>query len=63
MNFYDPCNLLSMKRGVNMRVSHLVQQAKKGTKEALLQLNMADKDANSFITFYCTKQNGEVVRF
>ncbi|EJW15840.1 hypothetical protein PAV_7c02170 [Paenibacillus alvei DSM 29] len=46
-----------------MRVSHLVQQAKKGTKEALLQLIMADKDAYSFITFYCTKQNGEVVRF
>ncbi|MCM3340676.1 RNA polymerase sigma factor [Paenibacillus sp. MER TA 81-3] len=28
-----------------MRVSHLVKQAKKGNKEALLQLIMADKDA------------------
>lgn len=45
MNFYNLCDLLSMKRGVNMRVSHLVKQAKKGNKEALLQLIMADKDA------------------
>jgi hypothetical protein len=45
MNFSDPRDLLSMKRGVNMRVSHLVKQAKKGNKEALLQLIMADKDA------------------
>ena len=36
MNFYNLCDLLSMKRGVNMRVSHLVKQAKKGNKEALL---------------------------
>lgn len=63
MDFSDPCNLLSMKRGVNMRVSHLVKQAKKGNKEALLQLIMADKAAYSSITFYCPKQNGEVVRF
>lgn len=34
-----------MKRGENMKVSHLVKQAKKGDKEALLQLILADQDA------------------
>jgi len=34
-----------MKRGENMNVSQLVKQAKKGNKEALLQLIMTDQDA------------------
>jgi RNA polymerase sigma factor (sigma-70 family) len=45
MNFYNRFYLLSMKRGENMNVSHLVKQAKQGNKEALLQLIMADQDA------------------
>lgn len=45
MNFYNLGGLLSMKRGVNMRIGHLVRQAQKGNKEALVQLIMADKDA------------------
>lgn len=35
-----------------MRVSHLVKQAKKGNKEALLQLIMADKDAYYRLAYY-----------